>query len=306
MESLNNDYEGNRKTAENFIGTAIKKGAKLILLPEFVLAGNIYADDIWQEAEPLQGRTSQWLGKLCDQYNAYIATCILEQDGEDFYDTFILCGPDRKMWSHRKVEPAGYEAFFFRGAGPNECVFDTPIGKIGVTICFDASKAYSLKGLSVNQPDLILIPFSCPNMPDSFPQKYRENWVETYHSIPATFAKHLRVPVVSSNKTGDFLSPMPMGVGMQYRARYIDRISIVDRNGSELSVVDGKPGIAFAEVEIKSSGASMDIEIPRSRWFLPVSWVTRFTSGGTQLLGKIRYAISRKRRNAASQVIMRN
>ena len=46
MESLNGDYEGNRKRAGNHINDAVKKGAQLIVLPEFALPRYIYADEI--------------------------------------------------------------------------------------------------------------------------------------------------------------------------------------------------------------------------------------------------------------------
>jgi predicted amidohydrolase len=302
MESLNGDYEDNRKRAWGLINDAAKKGARLIVLPEFALAGYIYTDELWKEAEPLMGRTTQWLGELCDQHDAYIATCILERNGEDFYDTLILCGPGGKLWFHRKVEPAIYEAFFFRGAGPTECVFDTPIGKVGVVICFDTSKSYSVKGLSAKRPDILLILYSCPTMPSFFPLRYRQNWVDTYHDTPTIFTKHLRVPVVSCNKTGDFLSPIPMGFGMRFSTRFIDRTSIVDDSGTLLSEIDGGSGVAVAVVETRSAGDDAGIKIPSGRWFLPISHFTRFMSEIIQRFGKMRYATSRKRRRAASQV----
>ena len=304
MESLNGDYEGNRNRAQKYINYALEKGANLIMPPELALTGYIYADAIWKEAELLSGRTSRWLSKLCDQHNVYIATCILECDGKDFYDTFILCGPGGKMWSHRKVEPAGYEAFFLRGAGLNNCVFDTPIGKIGVVICFDASKAYSIKELLAKRPDFLLNPYSCVEMPSSFPKRYGERWVKIYHNTPAILAKQLDVPVVTCNKTGDFLSPMPMGFGMQYSAKFIDRTSIVDHNGDVLSEVDDGPGVAVAKVETKPERGDKVIKVPNGRWFLPVSNFTRIMSGITQTIGQIRYAISRKRRKAASLAIV--
>ncbi|UCB42984.1 MAG: carbon-nitrogen hydrolase family protein [Dehalococcoidales bacterium] len=303
MESLNGDYEGNRKRAGELINDAAKKGARLIALPEFALAGYIYDDEIWKEAEPLMGRTYRWLSEFCDQHEAYITTCILERDGEDFYDTLILCGPGGKLWSHRKVEPAAHEAFFFRGAGPNECVFDTPIGKVGVVICFDTSKTYSIKSLSVKRPDVLLILYSCPAMPGFFPRRYRQNWLDTYHDAPAIFAKNLHTPVISCNKTGDFLSPMPMGFGMQYNTRFIDRTSIVDNNGTMLSEINGSPGAAVAIVETKSAADAVGIKIPSGRWFLPISHYTRFITEIIQRFGKIRYATSQKRRMAASQFV---
>ena len=65
MVSFNNDYEGNLSRGESHIDDAVNKGAKLILLPEFSLAGYAYTDSIWKMAEPLKGRTYKWQKSLC-------------------------------------------------------------------------------------------------------------------------------------------------------------------------------------------------------------------------------------------------
>lgn len=231
----------------------------------------------------------------------YICTCIVEREGEDFYDTLILCGPGGQLWSHRKVEPAGFEAFFIRGGGRNACVFETPIGKIGVVICFDASKAYSVRCLSADPPDILLALYSCTTMPEIASKKDKQNWLDTYHRTPQIYARHLHVPVVSCNKTGAFRSPMPMGFGTEINARFIDCTSIVDKNGTLLSEIDSGPGIALATVNIGVASADNDIEAPRGRWFLPISHFTRLASEITQKFGMLRYATSRKRSKAASE-----
>ena len=86
MVSRNCDYDGNRIRAEEHIVEAVGQGAKLILLPEFALAGYLYTDDLWDMAEPLKGKTYQWQKGLCERYGVYIGTCILEKDQKDFYD----------------------------------------------------------------------------------------------------------------------------------------------------------------------------------------------------------------------------
>jgi N-carbamoylputrescine amidase len=117
-------------------------------------------------AEPLKGRTYAWLKSICRSRDVYMGTCILEKDGEDFFDTFILVGPgENDFWSHRKIEPASYEAYFFKGGGLNPNVFDTPMGRIGVSICFDSSKTHTISSLIDGMPEILLITYSCPKLP---------------------------------------------------------------------------------------------------------------------------------------------
>ena len=299
MESKNRDYEGNRKRAEGYILEAVENGAKLISIPEFALAGYIYDDSIWNEAEPLKGRTYQWLNKLCNKHKVYIATCILEKDKEDFFDTFILCGPDDRLWSHKKIEAASYEAFYLKGAGANLNTFNTPIGKIGIVICFDASKTYSIKSLIQNRPEIVLLQFSYPSLPSFLPKRDRNNWVETYKNTPTMFAKCLKVPVVSCNKTGKFSTSLPLSFGLKCKSDFVDYSSIVNSNGNIVSVISKKPGVICTEVELGGEDYVTENTISDGRWYLPYSLCTRFTTEYTQRSGKIRYKFSRKRKKAA-------
>ena len=220
---------------------------------------------MWKEAEPLKGRTYQWLNGLCEKHKVYIATCILEKDKEDFFDTFILCGPDNRLWSHRKVEPFSYEAFYFKGAGLN------PIGRIGIVICMDSSKTYSIASLIKNRPDLLLMQFSCPEFPPFFPEKVRNNWVDTFKIAPLLYAKHLRVPVVASNK-----------------------------NGNIVSVISNKPGVICCEVETASKDDLINQNINNGRWYLPYNFISRFVTEYAQKTGIIRYKFSGRRKMAAT------
>ena len=92
---------------------------------------------------------------------------------------------------------------------------------------------------------------------------------------------------------------MAMGFGMQYRAKFIDRTSIVDDNGTVLSMIDGNPGVAVATVAIKPRDATKGINALGGRWFLPVSQVTQLTSEFTQKIGMIWYTVTQKRRRMA-------
>lgn len=299
MESRNGDFDGNRKRAEDGIIEAINKGARLISLPEFALVGYTFTDSIWEMAEPLRGRTYDWLAGLCDKHDVFITTCILERDGDDFFDTLILCGPNGGLWSHRKVEPASYEAFFFKGAGQNPNTFDTPIGKVGVVICFDTSKTYSVKSLIENRPDLLLLQYSCPEWPPFAPKGDRTNWVETYKDAPRLYAKQLGVPVLSCNKTGAFSTTIPFGFGIKYSCNFVDHSTILDANGEPIAEISKRAGVICAEVELGSNDNIPIGRIPKGRWFLPYSLSTRLATEYSQKIGKARYRLSKKRKLAA-------
>ncbi len=302
MKSLNDDYEGNLSRAEEHINDALNREAKLILLPELALAGYTYTDSIWKMAESLKGRTYQWLIALCKKHGVYIGTCILENYQGDFYDTFILVGPEKDaLWAHRKIEPAGYEAYFFKGAGMNTNVFNTPIGRIGVAICFDTSKTHTIYSLMEARPEILLIPYSCPHFPSYFPKKDGESWLEVFLNTPKVYAQYLHAPVVSSNKTGRFTSPIPGVRGLKADWDFISESAIVDKNANVISSISKEAGALVEQVELGNTSISVKKDrIPKGRWLFPYTWKIRLITDISLKLGQMRYRWSKRRKRASS------
>ncbi|HUT51873.1 MAG TPA: carbon-nitrogen hydrolase family protein [bacterium] len=298
--NLDGQYERSREVAENMVAQAADQGARLILLPEFALIGYVYEDGTWEMAEPVQGPTVEWMRGLCRRYDVYLATCILEVRGSDFYDTLVLTGPgDGELWTHSKIEPALYEANFFKGAGVNQSVFDTPLGRIGVSICFDNTKTHTIRALLEERPDIVLMTYSAPEVPllDSIRQKN----IEANNRLPALYARILGVPVVSVNKTGRWDSPMPGVPGARLRSDFAARSRIVDQQGNLLASLDKEEAVITAAVRIGGDIKTDPSLIPPGRWLVPYDAVMRSFSDLTYKLGKIRYTLSPARKRAVEK-----
>ena len=300
MVSKNNDFNGNRIRAEKYISEAVDKGAKLILLPEFALAGYLYTDDFWFMAESLKGKTYTWLKSLSKMYGVYIGTCILERDHNDFYDTFILTGPkENELWMHRKIEAPSYESYLFKGVGINSNVFETPIGRIGVVICFDSAKAHTLSGLISDKAEIVLIAYSFPFLPKYFTKNDRQNWIDAYLKAPQIYSERLHAPVVVSNKSGRFSSPVPIGVG-DFDSDFAGGSSICDKESNLLfRLNEDETGVLVSEVTL---GGNSDLK-PSTKnslkgWLLPFSLKTKAIMEINRKLGTTRYRFSKKRKNA--------
>jgi predicted amidohydrolase len=301
MISNNNDYDGNRLRAEKSISDAVRQGAELILLPEFALAGYLYTDEFWSMAEPLKGKTYKWQKSLSQTHGVYIGHCILEKKQSDFYDTFILTGPGQnEIWTHRKIEAPGHESYLFKGVGINSNVFETPIGKIGVVICFDSAKAHTLSSLINGNAEIVLIAYSYPSLPQYFSKKDRSNWVETYRKAPPIYSKYLQAPVVVSNKTGHFSSPLRMGIA-DFDARFTGGSSIFNKEGNLLMrMAENQAGVLVSEVSLgKQTGSEKNSLNPKG-WLLPYSSKNKVLMEIIRALGRIRYRFCKKRRLAAT------
>lgn len=301
MISNNNDHDGNRLRAEKYITDAINQYAKLILLPEFALAGYLYIDEFWNMAEPLKGKTCKWQKGLSEKYNVYIGNCILEKEQDDFYDTFLLTGPNHnEVWTHRKIEAPSYESYLFKGAGVNKNVFDTPIGRIGVVICFDSAKAHTLSSLKEKCPEIVLMAYSYPCLPRYFSANNRRNWVETYLKAPEIYAESLQAPVVVSNKTGYFSSPVPFGVA-NFDAEFAGGTAIFDRNANALVRMSGnQAGVLVSEVSLGEQSGIMkqDRFLKQNGWLLPYGTKIKVMMELNRKVGTARYKYSKKRKNA--------
>ncbi len=300
MVSLNTDYKANMARAEIHIMEAASKGAKLILLPEFALAGYMFEDGIWDSAEPLKGKTYKWLKELASKYDAYLGICILETDGRDFFDTFILVGPD-EFFFHRKIEPASYEAFTFSAKGINQSVFDTKLGRIGVAICFDTTKTHTIKRLIELSPDILLIAYSSPELPWFCLPKDKKAWVEEYRITPELYASFLACPVIVSNKTGEAHSRIPyLPRFLRMDVSFTEGTCILDGSGRRLSEIKGGSGIVVEDLEMKEFPRKNQV-LPKGRWLMPFTLSTRITMDGALFLGRLRYMLSKKRKMAAAR-----
>jgi predicted amidohydrolase len=305
MITLNEDYEGNKARAYNHIIEAVEKGAKLILLPEFALAGYCFEDRLWEYAEPLKGRTFMWLQALARKYDIYIGTCILETDGKDFFDTFVLSGPD-EFFFHRKIEPASYEAFSFTARGMNMSVFDTRIGRIGVAICFDTTKTQTMRMLIEQKPELLLLAYSSPELPWFCLPRDRRVWVDEYNRTPGLYASFLGCPVVVSNKTGEVHTRIPMlPPFMRMDVKFTDGTCIIDRKGNNITGTLKGPGIAVGEIDTGIVPTSAKT-LPGGRWFIPFTPSVRITMDSALLMGRLRYHLSSRRKEAAARTFRRS
>ena len=284
------NFPENLKAAECYIKEAIEKGARLILLPEFGLMNYGLTLQIRVKAEPLKGITYQWLKKLCTEYGVYIGTCVLEREEDDFYDTFVLVGPnENELWTHRKIEPAGSESCLFKGAGlkSNPNVFDTPLGKIGIVICFDTAKSQTAESLETLGAEILLISCAYPELPSMLPGAQKDSWREIFQDAPTSYARFLGIPVVLSNKCGRFSSRvegLPVGV----ETNFAGSSKIVDAKGNVISALDGKEGVLIEEIDIEPKVKRTDFNL-KNRWFLPYTLFIRFMANASAKFAKRYY-----------------
>lgn len=303
MESRNGDVEGNLKRATPLVEKAAGEGALLIVLPEFMPTGYIFSREIWDAAEPSEGPTMLWLRHTSRRLGVWLGTSYLEARERDFYNSFVLTGPDGKEAGRvRKRTPACAEAFFTRGEdGPH--VIQTELGRIGVGICYENQLAYIPRMMCSGSPDIMLMPHSAPlPMPNLFfPAASVAMFEKLLREMAPLYAAKLGIPVVFVNKCGPWVSPMPGLPFLTQVSRFPGLSTIADGDGSVKARLEGEEGVIVSAVTLDPSRKTASFPLPRGRWAMRVPSATNLWRA-VEAAGAVYYRLSPERRRRAREI----
>ncbi len=135
------DKEKNLREMERII---VENTADLYVFPELYLSGYNCKDEITLMAEPLEGKDATSVAaveELARDHNVSIIFGMAEKAPDtNLYNSAVFVSPGGYMGAYRKWFLANFfpfqEMLYFR-PGSQLPLFDTPIGKLGIIICFD-------------------------------------------------------------------------------------------------------------------------------------------------------------------------
>jgi predicted amidohydrolase len=165
--------------------------ADLLVLPEFFATGYqfISHDEVSRLSEPVpQGDTCRFLSDLSREKGIYIAAGLPETEGNTFYNSAVLTGPEGFIGLYRKTHLYSEETLYFTPGDTGFRVWDTGIGKIGIMVCFDWFFPESMRALSLKGAEVVAHPSNLvmPYCPDAMQVRCLEN----------------RVYAITANRTG--------------------------------------------------------------------------------------------------------
>ena len=266
MSSRLGGNEENLGRAAALADDAAAKGAELILFHELMPGGYAWDGRAWSGAEPSNGSTASWLRDTARRTGAWIGTSFLEAAAGDFWNTFVLVGPDgREAGRVRKEFPAIYEGRTFRGS-PGTHVIDTPLGRIGIGICFDAHTAVVAQKFASARVDLVLAPH-CYCVPARTSRTVSARDIDRLRNnvgaLAPLLAGALGVPTVVANRTG----PWDADRGTPYV--FVGQATVADSNGRVVAHLDTEEGVALGEVTLDPSRRTGVPPRAYSRWIYP-------------------------------------
>jgi deaminated glutathione amidase len=166
------DVQANLREAERLVAEAADQGAKLVVLPEnFSFLGATDADRV-AAIEPFgDGPAQRFLAETAEKLGLFIVggTIPIRDAGERASSRSLLVGPDGRVAAHydkihlfdvdipgRGVERYSESATTL--AGTRVVAVETPLARIGMTVCYDIRFPALFHRLSVLGTDIVVVP----------------------------------------------------------------------------------------------------------------------------------------------------
>lgn len=150
------------------IEAAANHGASLVVLPELANTGYVFndRDEAFALAEALpEGETAQLLAETAQRLGVHIVSGIAERAGKQLYNSAILTGPAGHVGVYRKLHLWNNEHHFFEPGDRGVPVFDTPLGRIAIAICYDGWFPETYRLAAMQGADIVCVPTNWVRMP---------------------------------------------------------------------------------------------------------------------------------------------
>ncbi|WP_231493463.1 nitrilase family protein [Alicyclobacillus macrosporangiidus] len=216
------DRAGNLEKSLQMIRAAAQSGARLIVLPELCSSGYVFnsREEAYQLSETVpEGDTIQAWTQIARELNVYVVGGICERDQALLYNSAVFVGPQGHLGTFRKLHLWYEEKLFFEPGNLGLPVFHTPMGRIGLLICYDiwfpeAFRRYALQGV-----DLVCV---CTN------------WVPMPAQQPEDLPLAIQLCMSNAHVNGLFVAAADR-VGIERNQPFLGRSVIVGPNGLPLA-----------------------------------------------------------------------
>jgi N-carbamoylputrescine amidase len=306
MSAENGRMQVNLDKATAMIEKAAKAGAQLIVLPECALSGYVMDRRMWKWAEPVNGPGVAWLTGLSKKLGVYLGIGLVEADGDDFYNAYVLAGPDGEVAGRARKRRTEFNIF---RAGDLPSVINTPLCRIGFGICADFHYADMPLRLHEQSADIVLMPHAW-TAPMKTSKVVNEADVREARELVKGYAQYyarmLGVPVVFADQTGLMAGSVGGIWGLLMDPAvfgYPGCSTIADSDGSARAQMGPEEGVIAADVTLDPSRKHYSPPQSYDGWLHPGAPLMRKVILPLGIASsKISYALSRARKNRARMI----
>jgi predicted amidohydrolase len=238
------------------IAQARERGIRLLALPEACLGGYLTSldaprrdDGTAADGDPgppplrLDGPEIKRLAGLAGDMVVTAGYCELA-DGRLFNSVVCVHG-DGILGNHRKVhQPLGEGASYDRGG--EFAAFDTPVGRLGMMICYDKAFPESARALALAGAEIVTCVSAWPASRTSRAADLAaDRWVHRFDLFDQVRALENQIVWLSANQSGAFGS-----------LRFVASAKIVGPGGEVLAATGLDEGMAIAELDVAAELAA--------------------------------------------------
>jgi predicted amidohydrolase len=241
--NFDRDLEADFGRVAALIEQARASGVQLLALPEGALGGYLLSLDGSAEPPPAFTVDGPEIARLAKLAGDLVVTAgYAEADGGLIYNSAVCVTGDGVLGHHRKVHQPLREDEHY-AAGDRFEAFDTPVGRLGLMICYDKAFPEAARTLALDGAQIIVCMSAWPGArtnPD--PDLAKDRWKRRFDLFDRARALENQVVWLSANQSGMFGS-----------LRFVASAKVVDPGGDVLADTGVTEGMAIAELDVEQA-----------------------------------------------------
>ncbi|WP_207837268.1 carbon-nitrogen hydrolase family protein [Williamsia soli] len=251
------DLDQNYALIESLVDEARERGVDFLALPEAAIGGYLsslgnHGDTVKTTERSLppaistDGPELRRVQSIVGDIVTAIGFCELAEDGETRYNAAALLDGSQIYGTYRKVhQPLGEHMSY--SAGSAYPVFETPVGRIGLQICYDKAFPEAARLMALDGAEIIASLSAWPAARTATAENLQEDrWTYRFNQFDIARALDNQVFWVAANQSGTFGS-----------LKYVGNAKVVDPGGNILATTLLGSGMAVAEVDIAAKFSEM-------------------------------------------------
>jgi predicted amidohydrolase len=244
VRDLDEDFE----RVAGLVRAARADGVRLLALPEACLGGYLSSLDGSAESEgpPALAPDGPEIARLADiAGDMVVCAGYCEADGAQRYNAAVCVNGDGVLGRHRKVhQPLAEDASYT--AGEEFAAFDTPVGRLGMMICYDKAFPESARALALDGAEIVACISAWPGSRTAPAADLAEDrWARRFDLFDRARALENQIIWLSANQSGSFGS-----------MRFVGKAKVVDPGGDCLAETGVSGGMAVAEIDVAAAVAA--------------------------------------------------
>ena len=240
---MTEDRDENLQKALRLLKGAAEAGARLICFPEVQLSPFFPQYENRNADRWVIPADSPYIHAFCDACRIsriYASPNFYVEEKGRRYDMSLLIDDQGRILGRQKMVHIAqgacfYEQDYYTPSEDGFEVFDTPLGKIGIVVCFDRHYPESVRTSALKGAELILIPTA----------NYKEEPSELFQWEIKIQAFQNSVNIAMCNR-----------VGLEDAMDFSGESIVSDFNGETLALAGDKEGLLFAEVDPTAATAA--------------------------------------------------